>query len=138
MSAMQEKLMRQILWNLISNALRHTRPVTGEVEVSIYREGTFLAVRVRDNGEGIPDEDQKHIFEKFVQGDGRRASVRTSVGLGLTFCKMITEAHGGRISVYSQSGEGSLFTLHIPMRETLGKSPAENPSIAALSTDKVG
>jgi len=131
-------LLARVLANLISNALRHTRPVTGEVEVSIYREGTFLAVRVRDNGEGIPEQDQKHIFEKFVQGDGRRASVRTGVGLGLTFCKMIVEAHGGRISVYSQPGEGSLFTLHLPMRETLGKSPAEEPFVAALSTDKVG
>jgi signal transduction histidine kinase len=133
-------LLSRVLANLISNALRYTRPVLGEVEVSLYSDGTYLAVEVRDNGDGIPEEDQKHIFDKFVQGDSQRPSVRTGVGLGLTFCKMMVEAHGGRISVFSQPNEGSLFTLHLPMQipfATPDPLPELSDPIAALPTDKV-
>ena len=137
-------LLSRVLANLISNALRHIRPVTGEVEVSLYADGHYLAVQVRDNGDGIAEEDQKHIFEKFTQGHDESASTRsarTGVGLGLTFCKMMVEAHGGRIAVFSQPNEGSLFTLHLPMQApyVVPEPPAETPgSIAGLSTDKVG
>jgi signal transduction histidine kinase len=144
-------LLSRVLANLISNALRHTAKVTGEVEVSLYPDGTYLAVQVRDNGEGISEEDQKHIFDKFVQGQepaltetaaaSSARTVRTGVGLGLTFCKMMVEAHGGRIAVFSQPNEGSLFTVHLPM-ETPFVVPDPTPetprAIAALSTDKVG
>lgn len=133
-------LLSRVLANLISNALRYTPQLMGEVEVSLYADGACLAVQVRDNGEGISEEDQKHIFEKFVQGEAPPAGIRTGVGLGLTFCKMMVEAHGGRISVFSQPREGSLFTLHLPMQEPFAApepliDPA--PAIASLSTDKV-
>ncbi len=109
-------LLSRVLGNLLSNALRHTFPETGVVTVSLYREGNFLAVQVRDNGEGIPEEDQERIFERFVQANGQKAKVRSGSGLGLTFCKMVVEAHGGRISVYSAPDEGSLFTFHLPIK----------------------
>lgn len=130
-------LLSRVLANLVSNALRHTARVTGEVDVSLYADGPYLAVQVRDNGEGIPHADQRHVFEKFVQADraGGEAgrSPRTGVGLGLTFCKMVVEAHEGRISLYSQAGEGTLFTLHLPMQP-----PVSASSVAALPSDKVG
>jgi len=107
-------LLSRVLGNLVSNALRHTFPVTGEVMVSVYLEGSQLAVQVRDNGEGIAEEDQERIFEKFVQA-GKHTVVHSGAGLGLTFCKMVIEAHGGRISVYSAPHEGSLFTFHLPL-----------------------
>jgi len=111
-------LLGRVLGNLISNALRHTSTGTGEVAVSLYQDGSRMAVQVRDNGEGIPPEDQERIFDKFVQGSGHRLTVRSGTGLGLTFCNMVVEAHGGRITVYSQPGEGSLFTFHLPLKET--------------------
>lgn len=107
-------LLSRVLGNLVSNALRHTFPETGEVVVSVYPEGNQLAVQVRDNGEGIAEEDQERIFEKFVQ-TGKHTAVHSGTGLGLTFCKMVIEAHGGRISVYSAPQEGSLFTFHLPL-----------------------
>ncbi|HVO33696.1 MAG TPA: HAMP domain-containing sensor histidine kinase, partial [Elusimicrobiota bacterium] len=108
-------LLSRVLGNLISNALRHTQPDAGEVIVSVFQDGNQLAVEVRDNGEGIPAEDQQRIFEKFVQADGQRTRVRFGSGLGLTFCKMVMDAHGGRISVFSVPNEGSLFTVHLPL-----------------------
>ncbi len=126
-------LLSRVLGNLISNALRHTAPVAGEVTVSVYQDGTQLAVEVRDNGEGIPEVDQQRIFEKFTQADdhpgagqGTPTRLRLGSGLGLTFCKMVIEAHGGRITLYSQPKEGSLFTFRLPLAE-----PAPQPDEVA-------
>ena len=124
-------LLSRVLGNLVSNALRHTFSGTGEVVVSVYPEGNHLAVQVRDNGEGIAEEDQERIFEKFVQA-GQHTAVRSGTGLGLTFCKMVIEAHGGRISVYSAPREGSLFTFHLPLPPDL--PPNVVPVIADLET----
>ncbi len=108
-------LLGRVLGNLISNALRHVPPAGGEVVVTLYRDGNQLAVQVRDNGEGIPEEEQKRIFEKFVQVEGRKMAPRTGTGLGLAFCKMVVEAHDGRITVFSQPSEGSQFTFYLPL-----------------------
>jgi signal transduction histidine kinase len=124
-------LLGRVLGNLISNALRYTAPGSGEVIVTLYRDGPQLAVEVRDNGEGIPEAEQERIFEKFVQGENRRESLGGSVGLGLTFCKMVVEAHGGRITLYSQPKSGSVFTFRLSLKE-----PASSPAkIAVPSTD---
>ncbi|MFA5975470.1 MAG: sensor histidine kinase [Elusimicrobiota bacterium] len=115
-------LLGRVLGNLVSNALRHTVPETGEVVVTLYRDGSSLGVQVRDNGEGIPLEDQQRIFEKFVQA-GKHTSVRTGTGLGLTFCKMVVEAHGGRITVSSVPKQGTCFTFHLPFFENVQPLP---------------
>ncbi len=108
-------LLSRVLGNLMSNALRHTPLGTGEVFVSLDIRNDQLAVEVRDNGQGIPQEYQTRIFEKFVQVERKRAHLRTGTGLGLTFCKMAVEAHGGRIFVYSAPEEGSTFTFLLPL-----------------------
>lgn len=118
-------LLSRALGNLISNALRHTVAGQGEVTVTIYREGNQLAVQVSDNGEGIPEEDQQRIFDKFVQGS-KRMPVRTGTGLGLTFCKLVIEAHGGRITVSSIAKEGTQFTFHLPLQNP-APLPVEEP-----------
>ena len=115
-------LLGRVLGNLISNALRHTPAASGEVAVSLYRDGSQLAVEVRDNGEGIPAEEQQRIFEKFVQGETQEATLRSGTGLGLTFCKMVVEAHGGHITLFSQPKEGSVFTFRLPMTEPIPAS----------------
>jgi len=132
-------LLSRVLGNFISNALRHTVPASGEVTVSLYQDGDQLAVEIRDNGEGIPEAEQKMIFERFVQGQGPSSSVpageaglRSGTGLGLTFCKMIIEAHGGHITLFSQPKEGSVFTFRLPL---VRESAAANPKIAVPSTD---
>jgi signal transduction histidine kinase len=123
-------LLSRVLGNFISNALRHTGPGSGEVTVSLYQDGEQLAVEVRDNGEGIPEEDQAHIFERFVQGKGQKTSLRSGAGLGLTFCKMIVEAHGGLITLFSQPKEGSVFTFRLPSMNVPSKDVLPQTSTA--------
>ncbi len=114
-----QALLSRVLGNLISNGLRYVPRVSGEVVVSLFRDGKQLAIEVRDNGEGIPVDEQTHIFDKFVQGENQKAKVGTGTGLGLTFCKMVVEAHHGHIQVYSQLKEGSVFTFRVPLKESV-------------------
>jgi signal transduction histidine kinase len=94
----------------VGNALRARQ--TGRVDV-VWSGGAGPVYR-RDNGPGIPAEHQEKVFDKFWQGTARAQGVRYSSGLGLTFCKMVVEAHGGRIGVESEVGAGSTFWFELP------------------------
>jgi signal transduction histidine kinase len=71
-------------------------------------------VTVEDTGAGIPPEYRERIFDKFAQVESHNSGVMVSTGLGLTFCKMVVEAHGGRIWVDSEVGKGSAFHVELP------------------------
>jgi heavy metal sensor kinase len=105
--------LRQLLLNLVDNALKHTGPETGEVTLTLRRAGGWVQVGVDDNGVGISPEDLPHIFERFYRADPSR-SRRGGSGLGLAIAKWVAEAHGGRIEAESQIGKGSIFTLWLP------------------------
>jgi two-component system, sensor histidine kinase and response regulator len=109
-----EKLGRTLI-NLIGNAVKFT-PKGGTITVSARCEGEDVLFAVRDTGEGIPKDAFQRIFEKFGQVENRKAGQRMSTGLGLTFCKMAVEAHGGRIWVESELGKGSTFSFTVPLR----------------------
>jgi two-component system, NtrC family, sensor histidine kinase KinB len=103
------ELLNRILENLVSNALRHT-PRGGEVKVRLSQDAELLRVAVSDDGPGIPEADAERVFEKFVTGGrGSRNS-----GLGLAFCKLAVEAHGGHIRVERPPGGGAVFAFTIP------------------------
>jgi signal transduction histidine kinase len=107
-------LLRRILANLLSNAIKHTRR-GGHIDFRALKDkeqGVYV-LSVRDDGEGIPEQDLKRIFNAFEQS---RHTVhdRYDTGMGLTFCKMATEKHGGKIWVESKVGRGSTFFLTIP------------------------
>ena len=114
-----EKL-RRVLVNLVSNAIKFT-PEDGDVTLSIRldADGNALLFTVRDTGEGIPREAFGRIFEKFGQVETRKAGRKMSTGLGLTFCKMVVEAHGGKIWVESELGQGSEFLFTIPAQSAI-------------------
>ena len=105
----------QVFTNLIENAIKHT-PSGGMVGLRAEVAPNGLAVSVRDTGEGIPPEDLPRIFERFYQVDKSRQRRRTSsMGLGLAITKQIVETHGGRIHVASAVGEGTVFTVWLPL-----------------------
>ena len=107
-------ILQRVVANLLSNATKHTAR-GGEIRVvaEYSSETDAVSVGVYDDGKSIPPEHLGHIFDKFVRGpSGARGT-----GLGLTFCKMAVEAHGGQIRVQSQVGEGSTFTFTIPLRQ---------------------
>ncbi len=116
-----DKLCRTLV-NLLGNAIKFT-PAGGTVTVGAQQaeDNRFLLFYVRDTGEGIPPEAFERIFQKFGQVESRQRGRSASTGLGLTFCKLAVEAHGGSIHVDSVPEKGSTFSFTIPL--TPGGSP---------------
>lgn len=105
-------LIGRVIHNLVHNALKHTDP-GGHIALAAHVENSHLVVSVQDDGEGIPPEYHAQIFEKFAQVN---KAARNGSGLGLTFCRLAVEAHGGRIWVESQPNQGSTFTFTLPLQ----------------------
>ena len=105
--------LNQILYNLTDNAIKYT-PEGGHIGIMLTEENGSLVWRVRDDGIGIPEEDQKHIFERFYRVDKARSRETGGTGLGLSIVKQLVAAHGGTISVYSETGKGTEFTVVLP------------------------
>ena len=117
--------LRRVLVNLLGNAIKFT-PSGGTLtvgagleEVVGLKDRRSLVFSISDTGEGIPTEAFEHIFEKFGQVASRHGGRTMSTGLGLTFCKLAVEAHGGHIGVESVAGEGSTFRFTIPVSPVL-------------------
>ncbi|MCJ7524681.1 MAG: hybrid sensor histidine kinase/response regulator [Candidatus Aminicenantes bacterium] len=111
------RLIRRVVQNLIGNALKFTDKQKGIIAVSIESAaGGKVRVAVADNGPGIPLEYRERIFDKFCQVAARKQGQMYSTGLGLTFCKLAVEAHGGRIGLESEIGKGSTFWFELPRR----------------------
>jgi signal transduction histidine kinase len=108
-----QPLFSQAVVNLISNAIKYTDE-GGEVVLYTERDATELRIVVRDNGLGIPEEDLPHLFHRFYRVASPSHRTREGTGLGLAIVKMIAEQHGGSVSVESQLGRGSRFTIHLP------------------------
>lgn len=109
-----ENLITRVLVNLLGNSIKFT-PAGGKIHLRVRHnadEGEMLFA-VEDTGPGIPHEEFERIFAKFGQVNGGTGT-RTSTGLGLTFCKMAVEAHGGRIWIESEVGQGSTFLFALP------------------------
>ena len=112
---MDRGLIRRVLVNLVSNAVRHTTS-RGNIVLRARRTGQEAEIVVQDNGEGIQPEYREKIFDKFVQAERKRVHLRSGTGLGLAFCKMAIELHGGKIVVESEVGKGSAFKFTLPLR----------------------
>jgi signal transduction histidine kinase len=105
---------RTVLRNLLGNAVKYSLPDSRPIEVSAAREGDAVIVRVVDDGPGIPAEDLPNLFEPFFRVDRSRSRRTGGYGLGLSICKRIVEAHGGRIAAANNPGRGARFTLVLP------------------------
>ena len=107
---------RQILYNLISNALKFTEH--GEVRVCVARADPGIAIRVSDTGMGIPADRIERLFRKFEQADLSTTRRFGGTGLGLAICRELAELMGGSIEVQSAPGEGSTFTVRLPLERS--------------------
>ena len=142
------KRLRQILKNLLANAFKFTRHGHVSVEVGVATDGwsptsqflvrapSVVALRVRDTGIGIDDEQHSRIFEAFAQGDGSTARLYGGTGLGLSISRELVALLGGEITVASTVGLGSVFTVYLPAAkpaapEVLDTSPPADIAVTA-------
>jgi len=116
------ELLRRILVNLLGNAIKFTQP-GGRIRLAARTSEAGLGFSVEDNGPGIPPEDRARIFEKFGQAQTRAEGRKHSTGLGLAFCRMAAEAHGGHVRVDSEIGKGSTFHVFLPRDGARGAQP---------------
>jgi two-component system sensor histidine kinase/response regulator len=116
-------VVRRIVENLINNSIKFTRS-NGTIHLDVQSDSPGdITVSVKDNGYGIPGDKHEHIFDKFGQLNG--GGERHSTGLGLTFCKLAVEAHGGTIGVKSAPDQGSMFWFTMPRAVEAAVSSAQ-------------
>ncbi len=113
---MDARLIMQVLINLINNAIKNTQKGS-DITIKSRRNGDFVTVSVLDNGPGIPDDIKPHIFEMFYTGNKKIADGRRGVGLGLSLCKSIIEAHNGTITLTDNNPTGCCFEFSLPAKE---------------------
>jgi signal transduction histidine kinase len=111
-----ENLMHRVLDNLISNALKYTHK-GGQITLQAQNSNGAIHIKIADDGDGISADNLQRIFDKYIQVDNENGGARRGTGLGLTFCKLAVEAHGGRIWVESKEGQGSNFYFTLPLTE---------------------
>jgi K+-sensing histidine kinase KdpD len=126
------QLIKRVIGNLIQNALTHSMQAV-RLQLSVRRDGTGVLFTVSDNGPGIPAEYHEIIFRKFEQVKTPNMPRVRSSGLGLAFCKLVVESHGGRIWVQSAGqGQGSSFHLSLPEKPASEVVPVNLSGAAAM------
>ncbi|WP_409288660.1 ATP-binding protein [Peribacillus sp. SCS-37] len=108
-----EKL-EQVFTNLIGNAVKYS-PGGGRIEITVYRDGPFLKTSIKDEGLGIPEDSLGKLFQKFYRVDNTDRRKIGGTGLGLAIVQEIVKAHSGDITVESEFGKGSVFTVSLPL-----------------------
>jgi two-component system sensor histidine kinase KdpD len=103
----------QVLHNLLDNALKYS-PAATEVELSAFSEVGRLVLEVADRGPGLPSGEEERVFERFYRGPGQRESAVPGVGIGLSVCRGLVEAHGGTPTARSRAGGGAVFRVTLP------------------------
>lgn len=112
----------KVLNNLISNAIKYSDP--GEnVELRASRKDDFVQISIIDTGQGIPSDELPHIFNRYYQSSHGKSSIQGGVGVGLTIANELTRLLGGTLSVTSEMGKGSNFTLALPIKEPVENVP---------------
>lgn len=114
--------LKQVLLNLVDNALKYTPP-GGEVTLSLTKDENWVRVAVRDTGIGIAAENIPNLFDRFYRVDKARSRDAGGTGLGLAIAKSVVDAHGGKITVESDPGKGSVFTVWLPLPNSKQAAP---------------
>lgn len=123
--------LRQILSNIIGNAFKFTEKGYIKISANIHREAPLIKIQIEDSGIGIAEKNQQLIFEEFTQADENIEKKYGGTGLGLTISKKMVAILGGELSLKSELGEGSLFTVQIPLQFDINILEKQNNSITS-------
>ncbi|MEL6543705.1 MAG: ATP-binding protein, partial [Myxococcota bacterium] len=127
---------KQVLINLVGNAIKFT-PSGGTVKLQVARESERIRFVVADSGVGIPEEHFESIFDSFRQVDGSHTRAHGGTGLGLAIAKQLVERHHGTISVESEIGKGSTFTVELPQTPGQRVPEATPMSVETVNSEEV-
>ena len=116
LAKMDARLIVQVLINLLDNAIKYT-PSDSQIKITAKRTGETVRISVADNGNGIEDEQKSRVFDMFYTGSNKIVDCRRSIGLGLSLCKSIINAHGGEITITDNVPHGAIFTFTLPVGE---------------------
>lgn len=116
LARMDAKLIVQVMINIIDNAIKYT-PKGSSIVIETKKQGNNAIISISDDGPGISDEVKAHVFDMFYCGSNKIADSRRSLGLGLSLCKSIINAHGGTISVLDNQPHGTIFRFTLPIGE---------------------
>ena len=130
------ELLTTAIANLVTNAVNYSGSGT-HVGIGARRNGDSIEVSVTDQGEGIPAAEQERIFERFYRVDAARSRATGGTGLGLAIVKHVCANHGGRVSVWSQEGRGSTFTMTLPAAADRPRVGTEQPHPTTLGSPEV-
>lgn len=116
LAKMDAKLMVQVIINIVDNAIKYT-PKGSNIWIKTRKQGNQAMISIADDGAGIPDDIKERVFDMFYSGANKIADSRRSLGLGLSLCKSIVNAHGGQIAVSDNTPHGTVFTITLPAGE---------------------
>ena len=102
--------------NIVDNAIKYT-PKGSDITIQTYKQGDKAIITIADDGDGIPDDKKERIFDMFYSGANKIADSRRSLGLGLSLCRSIVNAHAGTIAVSDNIPHGTVFTITLPAGE---------------------
>lgn len=115
LAKMDAKLMVQVIINIVDNAIKYTLKGSN-ILIKTWKQGDKSVISIADDGDGIPDEMKERVFDMFYSGANKIADSR-SLGLGLSLCRSIVNAHGGKITVSDNTPHGTVFTVTLPAGE---------------------
>lgn len=116
MAWMDAKLIMQVILNLVDNAIKYTQEGT-TITIKAKKAGERIVIQVADNGDGVPDEMKEKVFDMFYSGNKTLADSRRSMGVGLSLCRSIVQAHDGNIKIYDNIPKGSIFSFDLKAEE---------------------
>ncbi|MBC8535446.1 sensor histidine kinase [Feifania hominis] len=118
MAKIDARLIVQVIINIVNNAVKYTPPES-HIELSARREGSEVVVEIADDGPGVPDSDKSKLFDMFYTAENPQADGRRGLGLGLSLCRSIVQAHGGDIIVRDNSPHGAVFSFTLQAEEVI-------------------